>query len=130
MSEIRACDVHVALDNEPLLPNFPAPPGGTSFKPNPPLVSGPVQNVPLNNSPNQEWDVAVNVDGQPVTLVITLRYNEIAQYWVATIRDADGNVLLDSIPFITGEGISQNILGQFAHLAIGSATVFNASQVN
>ncbi len=121
----------IVLDITPPVPppNFPAPPGGTSFVPNPPLQAGPVQNIPLNNSPNQEWDVAVNVDGVPVTLVLTLRYNEIAKYWVATVRDSQGDLLVDSVPFVTGEGISQNILGQFAYLAIGSATIYNASQV-
>jgi hypothetical protein len=108
-------------------PNVPGPPGGTSFIPKPQPAPGLIQNIPLNNLPNQTWDVAVRVNGQPVTLQIVLRYNEIARYWIATVRDQDGNLLIDSLPFITGTGISQNLLGQFAYLAIGSAAIFNAS---
>jgi hypothetical protein len=110
-------------------PNFPAPPGGDHFIPKPPLVAGPVQNIPLDNSPNQVWRATVLVNNKPVTIIVTLRYNEIAQYWVATIRDGKNNLLLDSLPFVTGDGISQNLLSQFAYLGIGSATVFNASQL-
>jgi hypothetical protein len=111
----------------PPTPNFPSPPGGDHFTPKPPLTAGPVQNIPLDNSPNQVWNVTVLVDDVPVTLSIVLRYNELAEYWVATVRDINGNVLLDSLPFVTGDGISQNLLGQFAYLGIGSATIFNAS---
>jgi len=109
-------------------PNFPSPPGGDHYVPLPGQLAGPVQNIPLDSSPNQVWNVSVNVGGQSVPLRLALRYNEIAEYWVATIWDGQGNLLLDSIPFVTGEGIAQNILSQFRYLQIGSATIFNASQ--
>lgn len=109
-------------------PNFPAPPGGDHYTPKAEATSGPAQNIPLDNSPNQIWNVSVDVDGKSIPLSITLRYNEIAEYWVMTIRDGNGNLVLDSIPFVTGAGASQNILEQFVYLKIGSATLFNASQ--
>ena len=89
-----------------------------------------LQIIPLDNSPNQSWQVTVNVNGRPVPLAVTLRYNEIARYWVMTLKDQSGNLILDSVPFITGVGQTQNILGQYTYLAIGSATIFNASGIS
>ena len=95
-----------------------------------------VQIIPLDNSPNQSWEVSVNVDGQPTPLGVILRFNEIAQYWVMTITDQNGNLLLDSVPFVTGvapDGSNlnaiQNLLNQFSYLDIGSAAVLNASGI-
>jgi len=110
--------------------NVPSPPGGDHYVAPSGLVSGTAQTVPLDNSPNQFWNISVSVDGKSIPLQVALRYNEIAQYWVATIYDQNGNLLLDSVPFVTGVGKSQNLLAQFAYLKIGSATVFNASRVS
>lgn len=115
------------------IPVFPAPPapaappGGDHYTPSIATPAGTVQNVPLDNSPNQIWNISVNVDGKSIPLTVALRYNEIAQYWVMTIYDGNGNLLLDSIPFVTGEGVAQNLLAQFVYMKIGSATLFNVS---
>lgn len=89
----------------------------------------PNQIIPLDNAPNQSFEAPLNVDGGVTSVFITLRYNEIAQYWAMTIQDINGNLLLDSVPFLTGDNPADNILGQFAYLEIGSALIFNASQV-
>lgn len=89
----------------------------------------PNQLVPLDNAPNQSFELPVNVDGSPISLFVQLRYNEIAQYWVMTIKDLSGNLILDSVPFLTGSAPAGNILGQFAYKEIGSALILNASQV-
>lgn len=104
-----------------------APPGGDHYTPSIATPAGTVQNVPLDNSPNQIWNISVDIGGKSVPLTVALRYNEIAQYWVMTIYDGNGNLLLDSIPFVTGEGVAQNLLAQFAYMKIGSATLFNVS---
>ncbi len=95
-----------------------------------------VQVIPLDNSPNQSWEVSVNVDGQPTPLGVVLRFNEIARCWVMTITDQNGNLVLDSVPFVTGiapDGTNlnaiQNLLHQFSYLNIGSAALLNASGV-
>lgn len=87
------------------------------------------QLIPLDNSPNQVFQVPLNLDGKVKVLVLILRYNEIAQYWVATIKDNHGLLIVDSIPLITGVFPSANILSQFAYLSIGSMYLVNASNV-
>jgi hypothetical protein len=88
------------------------------------------QVIPLNSDPNQTFQVSLGIDGGTVTIVITLRFNEIAQYWVATIRNLQGNLILDSVPLLTGDFPAGNILGQFSYLFIGSAFIVNVSGVN
>lgn len=87
------------------------------------------QIIPLNNDPNQTWEVPLNIDGTVKSIYIFLSYNEIAGYWVMDISNAQGVAILSSIPLITGNGTSGNILGQFAYLGIGSAFVLDASGV-
>lgn len=85
--------------------------------------------IPLTNAPNQAFLVSLTVDGKLLALQIGIRYNEIASYWVLTISDAAGNLLLDSIPMLTGAYPAANILGQYAYLKIGSAFLVNASGI-
>lgn len=89
----------------------------------------PFQILPLTPNPNQTFLTSLNIDGGVGDQYIGLRYNETAQYWVMTLFDANGNIVLDSIPFITGEAPAANILGQFAYLKLGSAFILNASAV-
>src|ERR1039457_6822506 len=65
--------------------------------------------VPLDNSPNQNFQVTVNVNGK------------------MTISDTLGNIVLDSIPLITGVWPAANLLRQFQYLGIGSVYILNAS---
>lgn len=87
----------------------------------------PSQIVPLTTAPGQTLAVSLSIDNQIVALQLAVRFSEAAGYWVLTISDHLGNVLLDSIPLITGGYPAANILGQYAYLAIGSAYVINAS---
>ena len=89
----------------------------------------PNQIIPLNTDPNQFMVVPLNIDGGVKDQFLQLRYNEVANYWVMTITDANGNPLLDSIPFITGNAPAGNILGQFAYMELGSAYIIDASGV-
>jgi len=83
------------------------------------------QIIPLTPSPNQSFAVQLQVDGAPLTLNLVLRWSEMAGYWVMTIFDSAQNLLLDSIPLITGWYPGANILAQYAYLAIGSAFILN-----
>lgn len=87
------------------------------------------QIIPLDAAPNQSFKVTVNVGARQVSLGVTLRYSEPAAYWVMTLVDEAGNLLLDSVPLVTGQFPAANILGQYQHLEIGSAYVVNASSV-
>ena len=90
----------------------------------------PSQIVPLTNAPNQSLMVSLNVDSGIVTLQLKVRYAEMAGYWVMTILDRNGSLLVDSIPMLTGAYPAANLLQQQAYLAIGSAYIVNASGVH
>jgi hypothetical protein len=84
------------------------------------------QVIPLTPNPNQTFTVTLNIDSSNITLTMILRYNVIAEYWVLTIiNSATQAIILDSIPFVTGDYPAANILGQYTYLQIGSAYVVN-----
>lgn len=83
------------------------------------------QIVPLTTNPNQTFAISLNVNNAVLKLNLALRYNEMANYWVMSIRDVNGVMLLDSVPLITGVWPASNILQQFQYLAIGSAYLIN-----
>lgn len=86
--------------------------------------------IPLTTNPNQNITVTIPVNGINITLNLVIAYNLIANYWVMTIIDTSGNVLLDSIPLVTGEYPAADILGQYEYLGLGSAFVVNISNTN
>jgi hypothetical protein len=83
--------------------------------------------IPLSTTANQTLTITPIVDGSPLTLELELNYNEMANYWVMSISNGQGNLLLTSIPLITGSYPAANILGQYGYLEIGSAYIINAS---
>lgn len=83
------------------------------------------QIIPLTPSPNQSFTVQLQVDGNPLTLQLVIRWSAMAGYWVMTILDSSGDLLLDSIPLITGWYPAANLLAQYEYLAIGSAYILN-----
>ena len=85
------------------------------------------QIIALDNSPNQSFQVTVNVNGSLIKLALTLGYNAMAGYWVMSISGLSGNLLLDSIPLVTGNWPAANLLAQFQYLGIGSVYVLNVS---
>ena len=82
-----------------------------------------LQQIPLDNSPNQTFSIALNVDGNNLTLQLAIRFNTMAGYWVMSVSDANGNLLLACIPLLTGVWPAANLLSQFGYLKIGSAYV-------
>lgn len=87
------------------------------------------QIIPLDTSPNQTFQLSLLVNGKVLGLNCRLRFNEVAQYYVVTIMDLNNNVLLDSVPFVTGNAPIGNILKQFGYLGLGSWFIINASGV-
>jgi hypothetical protein len=83
--------------------------------------------VPLTSDPNQTFELPLNIDGTRKSFFVNLRFNEAAQYWVMTIRDLTGKVVLDSVPLVTGNAPAGNLLRQFGYLLLGSAYILNAS---
>ena len=95
-----------------------------------PFIPPGSQLVPLTNSPNQSLVASLNVDGKVSDYFLNLHYNELAGYWVLTMQDSSGDILLDSVPLITGNNPAGNILGQFAYMGLGSAFIISASSLN
>ena len=83
------------------------------------------QIIPLSVSPNQTFTVNLTVDGNALTLNLGLRFSTMAGYWVLSIYDANNNIILDSLPMITGWYPAGNILAQYSYLKIGSAFILN-----
>lgn len=88
------------------------------------------QIIPLTSSPNQTVRVDLSVDGSTLTLTLKIFYNEISSYWCMSILDTNGNLLLDSVPMLSGVWPASNILGQYGYLQIGSAYLINVSGVS
>jgi hypothetical protein len=89
----------------------------------------PLQMIPLNNSPNQSFTVQLSVDGLPLTLNLSIRFNSMAGYWLLTISDASNKLLIDSVPMITGSYPAANLLKQQKYLKIGSWYIINVSNL-
>ncbi|HEY3987937.1 MAG TPA: hypothetical protein VGM02_01480 [Acidobacteriaceae bacterium] len=84
-----------------------------------------LQQIPLDNSPHQTFTVSLNVDGNNLTLQLAINFNVMSGYWVLGISDAQGNLLLSSIPLLCGVWPAANLLAQYRYLKIGSAYVIN-----
>jgi hypothetical protein len=83
------------------------------------------QIIPLTASPNQSFTVQLTVDGNPLTLNLSISWSSMAGYWVMTVYDAARNLLVDSIPMVTGWYPAANLLAQQGYLQIGSAYIIN-----
>jgi len=69
----------------------------------------------------------LNVDGKPLPLGFTFKFNEVSGYWVMGIFDRAGVPLLAAIPLLTGDDPACNVLKQYAYLGVGAAFVINVS---
>jgi hypothetical protein len=88
-----------------------------------------LQVITLTNSPNQSYTVNLTVDGSPLILNITISYNEMSGYWMLAIYNANSNLLLDSVPMLTGAYPAGNLLQQQRYLNIGSWFLVNVSNL-
>jgi hypothetical protein len=88
------------------------------------------QLVAFTNDPNQSGELALQIDGTQKSYLYVLRFNEVADYWVLSLYNLQNVLILDSIPFVTGNGISNNVLRQFVYLSLGYAGVLNQSNVS
>lgn len=83
------------------------------------------QIIQLSSNPNQTTAITLSVDDKDLTLQLAVRFNELAGYWVMTISDQFGVVMVDSVPLLTGGFPAANILAQYGYLGIGSAYIIN-----
>ena len=83
------------------------------------------QIVSLVTAPNQTFAAELTVNGQALTLVLGLSYSAMAGYWQLSIADTSGNLLVASVPLVTGRYPAANVLAQYQYLQIGSAYLLN-----
>jgi methyl coenzyme M reductase beta subunit len=89
-----------------------------------------LQTIPVTSSPNQTLQTTLNINNKNITIGLTLRFNEMANYWVMTISNPSTNaIILDSIPLFSGIYPAGNLLQQFQYLAIGEWYVINVSGI-
>ncbi len=85
--------------------------------------------IPLTSDPNQSLRVTIPVDGENLTLRLSLSYNDNAGYWTMSITDdLTDKVLVSSVPLYSGKYPAANLLGQYSYLRIGSAWVVKVNQ--
>ena len=88
------------------------------------------QLVPLTSQPNQTINTVLSINGQNRALQLGFRFNEMAGYWIMVVSDSNTqSILIDSLPLVTGLFPAANLLGQYAYLGIGAATLVNAGNV-
>lgn len=78
--------------------------------------------IPIMAIPNYKFSSKIFVDKSNKTLSFEINYNELARYWVITIGDSTGKIIIASQPIIP----AQNILEQYSYLEIGSAYIIPA----
>jgi hypothetical protein len=83
------------------------------------------QIIPLTQAPNQTFSTQLTVDGKPLTLNFSLSYVAVSGWWQLQVANAQGAVLVYSVPLITGYYPSANLLAQYGYLQIGSACLLN-----
>lgn len=74
--------------------------------------------IPIQAVPNRTFSSIISVDRGNLTLTFTLRYNELAKYWLIDIIK-DSKTLISNLPVIPAE----NILEQYKYMQIGSAYI-------
>jgi len=86
------------------------------------------QLVPLSNADGQTFSVSLTVNSSVLTLNLGVSYNVMAGYWDMSISDVNGNLLVASVPLVTGWYPAANLLTQYQYLQIGNAYLLNTSE--
>lgn len=79
------------------------------------------QSIPINNDPNQSFQVTIEVNERNWVFNLFVSFNIQAGYWIMNILDSTRAVVLTGIPLIT----DANLLEQFEYLNIGSIYILN-----
>jgi len=87
--------------------------------------------IPVTNSPNKTLVISLPINGGIKKFLLEVKYNEVAEYWLITVRDANTKeVLLSNIPLVTGGNLFEegNLLQQFGYLRLGSLIVHKTTE--
>lgn len=86
--------------------------------------------IPLSTWPDQDIAVTIEVSGKNIPLKLHIRWNFSYRFWFMSITDGNTNeLLIDSLPLVTGEYPAANLLEQYQHLNLGSAIIVPASEL-
>ena len=86
--------------------------------------------IPLTPDADQNFSCVLPIDSKNLTLFFRLRYNTIAEYWVATIIDSAGVTIIDSMPLLNTNYPGADLLRQHKHLKIGSAYIIKTGTIS
>ena len=85
--------------------------------------------IPLESLPNQSFSTTIPINGENKRLELAFTWNEKAGYWVMGIFDPkNGAAILDGIPLLPGEYPTDDLLGQYPHLGLGSCAIVPRSR--
>lgn len=84
-----------------------------------------MQYIPLDNSPNQNFNVTLDINGKNVVYNLFLSYNT-DHYWTMQVRDRFKNPITDNIPLLSGQNLFQGL----DYLGIGEAFLLKTSDIN
>lgn len=85
-----------------------------------------MQQVPLDSSPNQNFDITLFVNGKNVDFNLFFSWNNTAKYWTMDIRDKSKKPLACNIPLYA----NANLLAGLEYLEIGSVFLIKLSDIN
>ena len=85
--------------------------------------------IPLTTEPNQQMQVKVPINKENISFLLTIRYNNIAQYWNMDIADGNtGEMILSGLLLLVSESPAANLLEQYSYLNIGSMYVVKVNE--
>lgn len=80
--------------------------------------------IPLDTTPDQQFRITVDINGENVPLVMRLRYNTEGDFWHMDISDGiTGEMRLSNVPLLTGQYPAANIMRQFKYMGLGDAVI-------
>lgn len=80
--------------------------------------------IPLDTTPDQKFNVTVEVGEENVSLILHLSYNTEGDFWRMDVTNVDTEeMLISHVPLLTGEYPAADILEQFNYVGIGQAVI-------
>lgn len=83
------------------------------------------QLISLSGLPNQIIAVSLSLNDGIVSLNLKQYYNRIGGFWALDVYDQQGNLLVASLPLITGDWPAGNIMAPHDYLQIGQWFIIN-----
>lgn len=77
--------------------------------------------IPLTNSPNQTFSCTIPVGDKNLSFEFSLRYNDVAGYWVMSLTDMETQeILFSELPMLCSYGAFNNMAKQIGYKNFGS----------